>query len=132
MGWISFAPPSNKTPRQIIVDEMTGSDGQKQVLAITNSGGVAYVAFRTRTGDVIGVVVLYETNRGEFSYKIIDETMGPFEVLRTVLTGTGDCGNVDWRFLGLSMPMWSLVWFLLLAAWALYAGFRARGPRKLF
>jgi disulfide bond formation protein DsbB len=62
----------------------------------------------------------------------LSETMGPFEVLRTVLTGTGDCGNVDWRFLGLSMPMWSLVWFVLLAAWALYAGFRARGPRKLF
>ncbi|KRG37598.1 disulfide bond formation protein B [Stenotrophomonas panacihumi] len=62
----------------------------------------------------------------------LSETMGPFEVLRTVLTGTGDCGNVDWRFLGLSMPMWSLVWFMLLAAWALYAGFRARGPRKLF
>jgi len=62
----------------------------------------------------------------------LSETMGPFEVLRTVLTGTGDCGNVDWRFLGLSMPMWSLAWFLLLAAWALYAGFRARGPRKLF
>lgn len=62
----------------------------------------------------------------------LSETMGPFEVLRTVLTGTGDCGNVDWRFLGLSMPMWSLAWFVLLAAWAAYAGFRARGPRKLF
>ena len=62
----------------------------------------------------------------------LSETMGPFEVLRTVLTGTGDCGNVDWRFLGLSMPMWSLAWFVLLAAWAAYAGFRARGPRNLF
>ena len=62
----------------------------------------------------------------------LSETMGPFEVLRTVLTGTGDCGNVDWRFLGLSMPMWSLAWFVLLAAWAAYAGFRARGQRKLF
>ena len=62
----------------------------------------------------------------------LSETMGPFEVLRTVLTGTGDCGAVDWRFLGLTMPMWSLVWFVLLAIWAAYAGFRARGPRKLF
>ncbi|MEE7565824.1 disulfide bond formation protein B, partial [Xanthomonas sp. Kuri4-3] len=34
----------------------------------------------------------------------LSETMGPFEVLRTVLTGTADCGNIDWRFLGLSMP----------------------------
>ncbi|MCS3745705.1 MULTISPECIES: disulfide bond formation protein B [unclassified Xanthomonas] len=56
----------------------------------------------------------------------LSETMGPFEVFRTVLTGTGDCGNIDWRFLGLSMPMWSMVWFVALALWALYAGFKAR------
>ena len=59
----------------------------------------------------------------------LSETMGPFEVFRTVLTGTGDCGNIDWTFLGLSMPMWSLVWFALLAAWALIAGLRARRTR---
>jgi len=59
----------------------------------------------------------------------LSETMGPFEVFRTVLTGTGDCGNIDWTFLGLSMPMWSLVWFALLGAWALYAGLRARRTR---
>ncbi|MCC8555178.1 disulfide bond formation protein B [Xanthomonas hortorum] len=62
----------------------------------------------------------------------LSETMGPFEVFRTVLTGTGDCGNIDWRFLGLSMPMWSMLWFVGLALWALYAGFKQRGPRKLF
>ncbi len=62
----------------------------------------------------------------------LSETMGPFEVLRTVLTGTADCGNIDWRFLGLSMPMWSLACFVALAVWALYAGFRQRGPRRLF
>ncbi|MEE7566645.1 disulfide bond formation protein B, partial [Xanthomonas sp. Kuri4-3] len=62
----------------------------------------------------------------------LSETMGPFEVLRTVLTGTADCGNIDWRFLGLSMPMWSLACFVALAVWALYAGFRLRGPRRLF
>lgn len=54
----------------------------------------------------------------------LSETMGPFEVLRTVLTGTGNCGNIDWQFLGLTMPMWSLVWFTLLAVWALFAAFR--------
>ncbi|HEX7992229.1 MAG TPA: disulfide bond formation protein B [Stenotrophomonas sp.] len=59
------------------------------------------------------------------------ETMGPFEVFRTVLTGTGDCGNIDWTFLGLSMPMWSLVWFVLLAGWALYAGLRTRKKRLI-
>ena len=59
----------------------------------------------------------------------LSQQMGPFEVFRTVLTGTADCGNIDWRFLGMSMPMWSAVWFVLLAIWALYAGFRARSAR---
>lgn len=61
----------------------------------------------------------------------LSETMGPLEVFRTVLTGTADCGNIDWTFLGLSMPMWSLVCFVLLAAWALFAGLRTRS-RPLF
>jgi len=41
-----------------------------------------------------------------------------------VLTGTGNCGNIDWTFLGLTMPMWSLAWFALLAAWALLVSLR--------
>ena len=44
----------------------------------------------------------------------------------SVLGAKGDCSTIDWSFLGLSMPMWSLLWFVALAAWALYAGFRAR------
>ncbi len=60
----------------------------------------------------------------------LSETMGPFEVFRTVLTGTADCGNIDWTFLGLSMPMWSLVWFVVLGLGGLYAGLRARKSRR--
>lgn len=62
----------------------------------------------------------------------LSEQMGPFEVFRTVLTGTADCSEVTWRLFGLSMPMWSLICFVVLAAWALYAGFKRRGPRRLF
>jgi protein dithiol:quinone oxidoreductase len=46
------------------------------------------------------------------------------DVLRKVFTGSGECAEVDWTFLGLSMPEWSLIWFVGLAAWAIYAGFR--------
>lgn len=60
------------------------------------------------------------------------EQMGPFEVFRTVLTGNADCGVIDWRLLGLSMPMWSLLWFVLLAIWAVHVGLMRRGPRRLF
>jgi disulfide bond formation protein DsbB len=54
------------------------------------------------------------------------ETMSTTGVIRRVLTGSGDCSAVDWSFLGLSMPAWSLVCFVALALWALYAGFRKR------
>lgn len=54
------------------------------------------------------------------------ETTPLLGVMREVLTGSGECAEVDWVFLGLSMPAWSLAWYLLLAAWALHAGLRRR------
>ena len=52
------------------------------------------------------------------------------DVLRKVFTGSGECAVVDWTFLGLSMPEWSLIWFVALALWALVAAFRARKSRS--
>ncbi len=49
-----------------------------------------------------------------------------YEVLPKVFRGSGDCGAVDWSFLGLSMPAWALVWFVLLAL-ALVAALVRRG-----
>ena len=46
--------------------------------------------------------------------------------LSMVFTGSGECANVDWQFLGLSMPAWTLLWFVALAGLALWAGFRRR------
>lgn len=48
------------------------------------------------------------------------------EVIRKVLTGSGECAKVDWTLLGLSMPAWSLLWFLLLTVLVLAAAFRRR------
>ena len=52
------------------------------------------------------------------------ETQTWLGVVRKVLTAAGDCSMIDWTFLGLSMPAWALLWFVALAMWALYAGFR--------
>ena len=52
------------------------------------------------------------------------------DVLRKVFTGSGECAKVDWTFLGLSMPEWSLAWFLALAMWALFAAFRGRKSKR--
>lgn len=35
-----------------------------------------------------------------------------------VLHGDGNCAAVTWRFLGLSMAGWALVWYILLGVWA--------------
>jgi protein dithiol:quinone oxidoreductase len=32
-----------------------------------------------------------------------------FEVIRRVMTGGGECGVIDWTFLGISMPGWVLI-----------------------
>ena len=52
------------------------------------------------------------------------EMMSTSDVIRKVMTATGNCGDIDWTFMGLSMPWWSLVWFVLLGAWGLFAAFR--------
>jgi len=32
------------------------------------------------------------------------------DVIRKVLTGSGECAKVTWRFLGLAMPGWVMIW----------------------
>lgn len=54
------------------------------------------------------------------------EAMPITGVVRKVMTGSGECASVDWSFMGLSMPAWSLVCFLVLGGWATYAAFRRR------
>lgn len=52
------------------------------------------------------------------------ESMPISGVVRRVMTGSGECATVDWTFLGLSMPAWSLVWLVGLTAWFVYVAFR--------
>jgi disulfide bond formation protein DsbB len=48
----------------------------------------------------------------------------PFaKVLKMVFTGSGECAKVE-PVLGLPMPAWTLLWFVLLAAWAVMAARR--------
>lgn len=46
------------------------------------------------------------------------------EVVRQALRGTGDCAEVAWTFLSLSIPEWSLGWFALIALAGLREAFR--------
>jgi disulfide bond formation protein DsbB len=44
------------------------------------------------------------------------ETVGWLEALGSAFEGSGDCSMIDWSFLGLGMPTWTLIWFIGLVA----------------
>src|SRR5581483_6163357 len=48
------------------------------------------------------------------------------EVIRKVLTGSGECSEVNWRFLGLAMPAWTLIWAVGLGALGVVTNTRPR------
>jgi disulfide bond formation protein DsbB len=53
-------------------------------------------------------------------------------VIRKVLTGSGECARVTWRFLGLTMPAWVLIATVCLGVLAALANFRSpRAVRRL-
>ena len=45
------------------------------------------------------------------------EIMPVTDVITKVLTGSGECGKVDWTFLGLTMPWWVLIALVGLGVW---------------
>ncbi|MGH8623089.1 MAG: disulfide bond formation protein B [Burkholderiales bacterium] len=50
------------------------------------------------------------------------------QALEKILSGSGECAEVGWTFLGLSIAGWSLVWFVLFGVFAMVlalAGMRA-------
>jgi protein dithiol:quinone oxidoreductase len=54
------------------------------------------------------------------------------EALGKVLAGSGECAETGWTFLGLSIAGWSLLWFVLLGAFAVVLavlGMRRSGAR---
>jgi disulfide bond formation protein DsbB len=50
------------------------------------------------------------------------------EVLVKVLTGSGECAKITWRFLGLAMPAWVLISAVLLGGWGLFVNLRRQKP----
>ena len=49
------------------------------------------------------------------------------QALQKIFSGSGECAEAGWRFLGLTIAGWSLVWFVLLAFFAIIVA--ARAPR---
>lgn len=53
------------------------------------------------------------------------EEMPLAQVLTKVFSGSGECADVDWAFLGLSMPTWVLIWFVILGVAGIVNNLRA-------
>jgi disulfide bond formation protein DsbB len=51
------------------------------------------------------------------------------QALQKIFAGSGECAEAGWRFLGLTIAGWSLVWLVALALFALYVASRARPSR---
>lgn len=52
------------------------------------------------------------------------------QALPKIFAGTGSCSKVAWKFLGLSIPEWALVWFAIFGAAAIWMAFFRDRARK--
>ncbi|MEL6868671.1 MAG: disulfide bond formation protein B [Pseudomonadota bacterium] len=57
------------------------------------------------------------------------DTLPLLEVFNKVLTASGECAEVTWRFATLSMPAWVLIGLIALALWVLLSAFAAKPAR---
>jgi disulfide bond formation protein DsbB len=52
------------------------------------------------------------------------ETLPILDVLSTVLSGSGECAEVVWRFLGLSMPAWVFICLTIVGGFGVWNNLR--------
>ena len=58
------------------------------------------------------------------SLEVVMQANPFFDALVRVFQNAGDCTEIDWSFLGLSMPTWVLFWFVALGALAVVANWK--------
>jgi hypothetical protein len=73
-----------------------------QVVKSATKGGVYYGAYRTPQGQVIAVVAPYSYSKGEFIFKAMDESMGPYQTecpvaILNLLTSITAPHAIRWR-----------------------------------
>ncbi len=59
-------------------------------------------------------------------FNYIMESFPLGEALSMIFRGSGECADVDWVFLGLSIPAWTLVWIVGLGLSGIWTNVRAR------
>jgi disulfide bond formation protein DsbB len=57
-------------------------------------------------------------------FDYIMESFPILDALSMIFQGSGECAEVHWQFLGLSMPGWTLIWFVGLGVFGVWNNFR--------
>jgi len=57
-------------------------------------------------------------------FDYIMESFPLSEALSMIFQGSGECAEVHWQFLGLSMPGWTLIWFVGLGVFGVWNNLR--------
>jgi protein dithiol:quinone oxidoreductase len=63
----------------------------------------------------------------DLAYMIESFPLG--EILPKIFKGEGDCAKVVWKFVGLSIPEWALLWFIAIIVAAVAAALATRRTR---
>ena len=64
------------------------------------------------------------------SLEVVMQANPFFDALVRVFQNAGDCTEIDWSFLGLSMPIWVFLWFVALGALAVFANWKKLTPDR--
>lgn len=56
------------------------------------------------------------------------ETLPFRDALEVLFRGDGNCADISWSFLGLSIPGWTLFWFIILAGINIWVFYRPTTP----
>jgi disulfide bond formation protein DsbB len=59
-------------------------------------------------------------------FDYIIESFPLAEALSMIFRGSGECAEIHWQFLGLSMPGWTLIWFVGLGLFGIWNNIRAK------
>lgn len=67
---------------------------------------------------------------GGASLDYLLETLPLLDALKKIFNASGECAEVSWRFLSLSMPTWVLIALLGMVFWTLFSQFRLAHSRR--
>lgn len=107
-----------------------GSTGRWVYTTLVSLGGIAGMAIAGRHVWLQNLPPEQVPECGQGLNYMIDNM--PFtDVLNQVLKGSGECASIDWTFLGQSMPMWSLIWYIGLTLVTIIVTARANARHKI-